>query len=380
MQELPPYPWHDQCWLARRSAQNPAELPLNIYLLHPGSWRRGGSGETLSYREITTWLVPYVKQLGFTHVMLLSALDHLDASGGFLYLVDELHRAGVGVLLDCPRGEDPGRLRLWLEACHMDGLRLHQPDELLLSGSRLPWRDDWTRTAVQYMALDPYFHQFRHKDLTAPPQGGPCVLPLDRETPDGPLLERMHGGGPEKFASVRVLYTYLLACPGKKALWMGSEFGQRTAWSPECSLDWHLLEQEDETGLPHRQLHAFFKAANAFYLESPALWQRDADPAGIQWLCRDDAANTAAFLRFDKKGRALLAVFNFSTQHQSKYPIGIPRPGRYQEVFRTEPGSAGAFRSKFAPCHDTEQSLFLDLPPLSAVILKAPNQNKQVMK
>lgn len=372
---MPDYLWHDQPWLTRRAGQRPAEQPMNIYQIDPGSWRRDGDGGTLPFREMTRWLVPYAKELGVTHVLLPA--DRTEAPDGLLYLIDELHRAGVGALLDWSGGEDPAAVRFWLEDCHMDGLRLHGPDELLLPGARLPWCGDWGATACQYMALDPYFRRFRHRELTAPPLGG--VLPLDREAVDGALLARMHGDAAERFSGARALYTFLLTLPGKKALWMGSEFGQCAPWSPERSLDWHLLEREDAASLPHRQLHAFFRAANAFYWNHSALWQRDADPAGIQWLIRDDAANTAAFLRFDRAGRALLCVFNFSPQ-QTCCRFGVPRPGRYTVLFGADPETADAVQSRPTPCGGFAHTLSLDLAPLSALILKAPNQNKQVMK
>lgn len=375
---MPEHIWHDQPWLARRAAQHSAERPMNIYQMAPGSWRRDGNGGTLAFREMTRWLVPYAKELGVTHILLLDLTDRPQAPDGLLYLIDELHRSGVGALLDWPHGEDPAAVRFWLEDCHMDGLRLHDPDELLLHDARLPWCGDWGAVACQYMAMDPYFRQFRHKELTAPPPGG--VLPLDRDAADGALLARMHGDAAQRFAGVRVLYTLLLTLPGKKALWMGSEFGQCSPWSPDRSLDWHLLEREDAASLPHRQLYAFFRAANAFYWNQPALWQRDADPAGVQWLCRDDAANTAAFLRFDKTDRALLCVFNLSPR-QMRCSIGVPRPGRYTELFRTAPDeTAGVLQSRPVPCGGMEHALSLDLAPLSALILKTPNQNKQVMK
>lgn len=368
---MPDHRWHDQPWLTRRSGQRIGERPVNIYQMDTALWRRGGGGAPLSFREIAAQLVPYVKKLGFTHVLLLNTAERADAPDGLLYLVDELHRAGVGALLDWPYGEEPADVRFWLEECHMDGLRLHGPDELLLHDARLPWCGDWGATACQYMALDPYFRQFRHRELTAPPSGG--VLPMDRIAADGALLARMHGGAAEQLSGVRVLYTFLLALPGKKALWMGSEFGQRT---PQGALDWSLPEREGD----HRSLHAFFGAANAFYLAQRALWQRDADPAGIQWLSRDDAANTAAFLRFDRAGRALLCVFNFSVQRCSCC-VGVPRPGRYTQLFCSGPDEAeSTIQSRPVPCGEMAHSLTLALAPLSAMILKSPNHNKQVMK
>ena len=113
--DLSGYPWGDKSWMAWRAGHPVYHSPLNIYEVHLGSWRRTGEGEFLSYRDIAAWLVPYVKQMGFTHVELLPVTEHpLDASWGyqctgyfaatsrfgtphdFMYLVDQLHQAGVG--------------------------------------------------------------------------------------------------------------------------------------------------------------------------------------------------------------------------------------------------------------------------------------------
>ena len=117
--DLSGFQWNDQPWMRLRGSKPAEECPLNIYELHLGSWRRDGEGRLLSYREITKWLVPYVKEMGFTHVELLPVAEHTrDERYGFLcsnffaptsrfgtphdfmYLVDQLHRAGVGILLD----------------------------------------------------------------------------------------------------------------------------------------------------------------------------------------------------------------------------------------------------------------------------------------
>jgi 1,4-alpha-glucan branching enzyme len=159
---------------------------------------------------------------------------------------------------------------------------------------------------------------------------------------------------------------------------MGSEFGQWNEWHFEQSLDWHLLDQQDEDGERHRQLQRFFKAANALYLASPALWQQDFSWEGFRWICPDDnQGNTVLFLRFDKKGRALLVAVNFSPVFRAGYHIGVPWAGRYEEVFNTDAVEFGGegrhnapVKTTYDPCHGQPQSLRLDLPPLGAVVLK----------
>ncbi|MGN0967988.1 MAG: 1,4-alpha-glucan branching protein GlgB [Oscillospiraceae bacterium] len=508
--DLSGYAWGDKPWLTWRARHLVYDSPLNIYEVHLGSWRRTGEGEFLSYREIARWLVPYVKEMGYTHVELLPVTEHpLDASWGyqctgyfaatsrfgtphdFMYLVDELHRAGVGVILDWvpahfpkdafglyefdgqplyeyadPRkGEhadwgtrvfDYGRGEVqdfliasalfWLEEYHIDGLRVdavasmlyldygrqdgqwvpnryggHEnleavdflrrlneavfaahPDALMIAeestawpkvshptydgglGFNLKWNMGWMNDICHYIKMDPYFRQFNHKDITFSLMyafSENFVLPLSHDEivhMKGSLLNKMPGTDPEKYAGVRAFYTYMLTHPGKKLLMMGSEFGQWNEWHFEQSLDWHLLEQQDEDGERHRQLQRFFKAANALYLSSPQLWQQDFSWEGFRWICPDDAtANTAIFLRFDKKGRALLVAVNFSPVFREGYRIGVPWPGRYEEVFSTDAAEFGGedrrnapMKTQYTPCHGMEQSLRVNLPPLGAVILK----------
>ncbi len=508
--DLSGYEWGDGPWMDWRAKHLIYDGPLNIYEVHLGSWRRTGEGEFLSYRDMAQWLVPYVKEMGFTHVELLPVTEHpLDASWGyqctgyfaatsrfgtphdFMYLVDELHKAGIGVLLDWvpahfpkdafglyefdgqplyeyadPRkGEhadwgtrvfDYGREEVqdfliasalfWLEEYHIDGLRVDavasmlyldygrqdgqwvanqyggkenleaveflrrlnevvfadHPDVLMIAeestawplvsrptcdgglGFNLKWNMGWMNDICHYIKLDPYFRQFNHKDITFSLMyafSENFILPLSHDEVvhmKGSLLNKMPGTDVEKYASVRALYTYMLTHPGKKLLMMGSEFGQWNEWHYEQSLDWHLLEQEDEDGEHHRQLQRFFQAANALYLQSPALWQQDFSWEGFRWICADDCnGNTAIFLRFDKKGHALLVAVNFSPAFRAGYHIGVPWPGRYEEVFNTDLEEFGGegrrnepMKSSYDPCHGQEQSITVDVPPLGAVILK----------
>lgn len=448
--DLDGYSWGDEAWLSWRARHDAYNSPLNIYELHLGSWRRTKYGELLSYREIARILVPYVKEMGFTHIQLLPVTEHLsDESLGyqctghfavtnrfgtphdFMYLVDELHRAGIGVILDWVAAASPenpfggdateedyllSSALFWLETYHIDGLRpvapsgnhvaflrrlsktvqtLH-PDVLVISEISLPRNTGWTQDFCRYAALDPYFRQFNHQAVTGHSSPTPGILSLShREVSQSEpsLLGRMPGSIPDKFAAVRAFYTFMLTHPGKKSLIMGSEFGQQDGWRFNQSLDWHLLAQQNEDGTYHRQLHAFFKAANGLYLETPALWQQDFSPEGFRWICDDDAqSNTIAFLRFDKQGRALLTAINFSPVFREGYRIGIPWSGRYEEVFNTDLtdfGGEGRLNrspaSEEIPCHGMERSIQANLPPLSAVIFKCMKKlpsknNKQVMK
>ena len=171
------------------------------------------------------------------------------------------------------------------------------------------------------------------------------ILPLSHDEVvhmKGSFLGKMPGDNPEKFAGVRAFYTYMLTHPGKKLSFMGAEIGQWNEWHYEYSLDWHLLQYE-----PHKKLHAFFKAANALYLAESPLWEQDDSWQGFQWLCADDnKADTVAFLRWDREGKPLIVVCNFSPVHRKGYYVGAPLRGhlvpdlqyRRRGVRRQRPG------------------------------------------
>ena len=463
------YQWGDQDWLSYRAKNPPYRRPMNIYECHLGSWRRTGEGEFLSYRDIASYLVPYVKELGYTHVEFLPVTEHpLDASWGYQctgyfaatsrfgipddlkYLIDQLHQAGVGVILDWvpahfprdafglyhfdgtptyeysdPRkGEHPdwgtqvfdlGRNEVrsflfsnamfWLEEYHADGLRVDAVSSMLYL--------DYGRQDGTWM---PNIHggkenleaiEFFQKLNTTIFAAHPDVLMIAEESTawpkvtypvddgglgfnfkwnmgwmvhmKGSFLGKMPGDNPEKFAGVRAFYTYMLTHPGKKLSFMGAEIGQWNEWHYEYSLDWHLLQYE-----PHKKLHAFFKAANALYLAESPLWEQDDSWQGFQWLCADDnKADTVAFLRWDREGKPLIVVCNFSPVHRKGYYVGAPFAGTWAPIFNTDAeefggsglGDTAPLKTVNTPCHDQEQALSIDLPPMSAVIYRCTRRN-----
>ncbi|WP_209341691.1 1,4-alpha-glucan branching protein GlgB [Flavonifractor sp. AGMB03687] len=513
--DLSGYGWGDDGWMDYRKKNPIYQKPLNIYEVHLGSWRRTGEDEMLSYRDIGKYLVPYVKEMGFTHVELLPITEHpLDASWGyqctgyfaatsrfgtphdFMWLVDQLHQAGIGVILDwvpahfpkdafglyefdgepcyeyadTRKGEhadwgtrvfDYARHEVrsflfssalfWLEQFHIDGLRVdavasmlyldygrqggewvpnmfggHEnleavdfiqelnqqifkdhPDVMMIAeestawpkvshpvgegglegglGFNLKWNMGWMNDILHYIKLDPYFRQFNHKDITFSLMyafSENFVLPLSHDEVvhmKGSLINKMPGTNEEKFAGVRAFYTYMLTHPGKKLLMMGSEFGQWNEWHYEHSLDWHLLDPDQEWAKPHRQLQQYFKQANAFYLAHPELWELDFSWEGFEWIeANDNQANTVAFLRKDFKGDALVVVCNFSPVDRTGYTVGVPVPGVYTCIFNSDDPDFGGkgggdhdpVRSRYVESQGREQSITISLPPMSAVIYK----------
>ena len=408
----------DSTWLLHRAKHTAMDLPLNVYEVHLGSWRRGGDGRHLSCREIAEWLIPYIKQMGFTHVHLLPVAEHKpDDSWGyqctnpfsfdgrygtaqeFACLVNDLHRAGIGVFLDwvCPDLSEEAAIEcalFWLEQYHIDGLRpvfFHQetntalpcrlidaihaahPDVCMIHNSH-----DSRNPGFSLPRIDPFSF------LSSPPQV-PAMVSLSHDevtSGRGSLLSQMPGSVSEKYAGVRALYTCMLALPCKTMTMMGTEFGQWNPWNSAHSLDWHLLDQTDEDGEQHRQLQLFFRCANDFYLKTPALWQQDFVHEGFRPLGSDPSKRVHVFLRLDKRGQAMLVVVNLSSEGLERYRIGVPSPGRYLPVFHTDQTQFGGenrfppfLNSEPIPLHDMEQSLAIDLPPLSAAILKCPRKS-----
>lgn len=402
-------------WLLQRAKHTAIDLPLNVYEVHLGSWRRGGDDRHLSCQEITEWLIPYVKQMGFTHVHLLPVAEHKpDDSWGyqctnpfavdgrygttqeFTRLVNDLHQAGIGVFLDWVYPDLPEETAIecalfWLEQYHIDGLRpvfLHRetnatlpcrlidavhaahPDVCMIGSSC-----DIGNQGFSLSRTDPFSF------LTSPPQV-PAMVSLSHDdvtSGHGSLLSQMPGTVPKKYAGVRALYTCMLALPCKTLTMMGTEFGQWNPWNSAHSLDWHLLDQNDEDGERHRQLQTFFRCANDFYLKAPALWQQDFAPEGFRQLGLDQNKHVYTFLRIDKRGQAMLIAANLSPEVLEHYRIGVPLSGRYSPVFHTDQAQFGGenrfppfLNSEPTPLHGMEQSLTINLPPLSAVILKCP--------
>ena len=198
-------------------------------------------------------------------------------------------------------------------------------------GFNFKWNMGWMNDICHYIKLDPYFRQFNHRDITFSLMyafSENYILPLSHDEVvhmKGSFFGKMPGDYPMKFAGVRAFYTYMLAHPGKKLTFMGAELGQWNEWHYEYSLDWHLLQYQ-----PHRQTQDFFQAANAFYLEQPALWEQDDSWQGFQWLCADDNHGQHRLLPpLGQGGQPLLVVCNFSPVHRKGYRVGVPFAGMW---------------------------------------------------
>lgn len=247
-------------------------------------------------------------------------------------------------------------------------------------GFNFKWNMGWMNDILRYFSLDGFFRKYNHDCITFSmfyAFSENFVLPISHdEVVHGKksLIDKMPGSYDEKFAGVRAFLGYMMAHPGKKLMFMGQEFGQFIEWNYEKGLDWLLLDYPK-----HRALQNYFKKINEFYKVNPAFWQIDYSWEGFSWISSDDKDNSViAFRRIDEKGKEIIVVCNFTNVERCDYRIGIPKKGAYKIVFNSDDvdfggegkGNKGKLKTESINMHGFEQSISLDLPPMSAIYIK----------
>lgn len=247
-------------------------------------------------------------------------------------------------------------------------------------GFNFKWNMGWMNDILRYFSLDGFFRKYNHDCITFSmfyAFSENFVLPISHdEVVHGKksLIDKMPGSYDEKFAGVRAFLGYMMAHPGKKLMFMGQEFGQFIEWNYEKGLDWLLLDYPK-----HRALQNYFKKINEFYKANPAFWQIDYSWEGFSWISSDDKDNSViAFRRIDEKGKEIIVVCNFTNVERCDYRIGIPKKGAYKIVFNSDDvefggegkGNKGKLKTESIKMHGFEQSISLDLPPMSAIYIK----------
>ena len=445
------FEWKDSAWLNHRKRTVVEKdglylpTPINIYEVHMGSIFRKEDGGYYSYRELANLLPPYLKHMGYTHVEFLPLAEHpFDGSWGyqvcgfyaptsrfgdpddFRYLINELHRVGIGVIVDWVpahfpkdrwglyefdgkplyeyQGKDRQESRSWgtrffdlgreevqsflisnamyfLREFHIDGLRVDAvasmiyldydkdpgewvpnsrgdnenleavaflqklnttvfsefPDVLMIAeesgshggithpvsrgglGFNLKWNMGWANDFYDYVMTDPYFRKYKHTALNFPLMYAfkeNYVLPISHdEVVHGKrsFIDKMYGSYEDKFAEARLSLLLMMTYPGKKMLFMGTEYAQFREWDYASSLEWFMLDYP-----MHRSFREYVAALNSFYLEQRALWEIDFKNEGFEWLLADEAErNSVAYRRYDSDGNSLIILLNFSGIEQT---------------------------------------------------------------
>jgi 1,4-alpha-glucan branching enzyme len=488
------YQWNDDSWIEQRSHFQSWRSAVSVYEVHLGSWKIG-----LTYLELASELVNYIQQQGFTHVEFLPVTEHpygpswgyqvtsffaptsrFGSPDEFKFLVDALHKAGIGVILDWvpahfpkdewalakfdgtalyehadPRlGEHPdwgtlifnfGRNEVrnflvasalyWLTEFHIDGLRVDAVASMLYldysreEGEWLPnkhggrenldavqllqeatstaykthpgimmiaeestawsgvtadtsggglgfgfkWNMGWMHDTLQYLSHEPIHRVHHHNEITFSilyAWSENFMLPLSHDEVvhgKGQLVNKFPGDRWQKLATLRALYGFMWAHPGKKLLFMGSEFAQNDEWSESAGLQWHLTEYAE-----HQGVQKTVAELNAIYRSTAALWEKDTNPEGFTWLVgNDSAANIVAFARWDEYASALVCVTNFSPVPHENYQLPFPNAGIWCELLNTDnPEFGGSGVSNEPLIVGASQIASVRIPPLATVWFK----------
>lgn len=276
-------------------------------------------------------------------------------------------------------GRFPGVLTIAEESTAWPGVS-HPVDSGGL-GFSFKWNMGWMNDTLRYMRQDPLHRRHHHNQLTFGlmyAYSENFVLPLSHdEVVHGKrsLLGQMPGDLWQKFANLRLLFAHMWTHPGKKLLFMGGEFGQWNEWSSDADLQWDLLQWDS-----HRGLQRLITDLNTLTAREPALHQLDHEPGGFEWIdCDNHTESVLSFIRrAPGDGEYLVVAANFTPVVRHRFSIGVPRPGRYRELFNSDStyyggsnvGNATAVPAIDMPCHGRPWSLTITLPPLAMVIFK----------
>ena len=247
-------------------------------------------------------------------------------------------------------------------------------------GFAYKWNMGWMHDTLNYMSKEPVHRKHHHNDMTfgllyAFTEN--FILPLSHDEVvhgKGSLIGKMPGDRWQRFANLRAYFGFMWGHPGKKLLFMGSEFAQEREWNHDHDLDWPSVDDP-----PHAGVQRVVRDLNRLYCSEPALHQRDCEPAGFMWTVGDDSANSVyAFMRLAQNAPSILVVSNMTPVPRYGYRIGVPHAGAWREIFNSNSGyywgsnvgNAGRVETAAVAAHGQPQSVELALPPLSTIFLR----------
>jgi 1,4-alpha-glucan branching enzyme len=245
-------------------------------------------------------------------------------------------------------------------------------------GFDMKWNMGWMHDTLHYMSEDPVYRKYHHGSMTFGmiyTYSENFILPFSHDEVvhgKGSLLSKMPGDEWQKMANLRALYGFMWGHPGKKLLFMGCEIGQSPEWNHDGSVEWNVLDEPSHIGLQR-----LVRDLNRIYRHFPSLQFGDVEPTGFEWAVADDAEQSIlAMLRFDEERRsAILIVSNFTPILRGAYRIGVPLKGRWRQILNSDAGVYGGANygnadgvTETIAAHGRDQSIVLDLPPLSTMM------------
>ncbi len=502
--------WTDDEWMQRRRQANSLRSPWSVYEVHLGSWMRPDKSNEHAYNtylQIADRLVPYLKAMGFTHVEFMPVMEHpYDGSWGyqgtgyfaptsrygspeeFMELVEALHEAGIGVILDWvpshfpydahglymfdgthtyeysdmrkgfhpdwnsyifnyKRGEVVSFLissaHFWMKYYHADGIRVdavnsiirldfsrkegewepneyggHEnieaidflkkcntviyedfPDVQMIAeeasdwpgmtlsvdkggfGFGMKWMMGWMHDTFRYFKKLPEHRPLHQDDITfsmAYFYNEKFMLPISHDEivhGKSPMLYKMPGNEWEKFASLRLLYSYMYLHPGAKLLFMGCEFAATSEWNYQSELQWELLQYD-----PHNGMQECVRELNALYTTEPGLYEEQFWPKGFEWI--DLEHRPEGILIFKRKGRLrsqdLLVVMNMTKTPHKGWKLEVKGKANWHEIYNSDDKKywgTGDYVNRNIKSTTLDKKLRIyeikfDIPPLAAIVFR----------